>query len=181
MAENKLNRKKILIWEMSGILFIIMLGSALHFIFEISGGMKAVALIGAVNESVWEHLKIGFWPAFIWAVVEFFVFGKKAGNFLMAKGVSFTLLSILIAGIYYASEAIGIEGFIIHAVNFTVSIAISQIVSYRIILTQKYSRVLNIIGSLLVIINIMAFSLLTYFPLHLPLFKDPITGGYGIF
>jgi len=181
MAENELNRKKILAWEMSGILFIIMLGSAFHFVFELSGGIKAVALIGAVNESVWEHLKIGFWPAFILAVAEFFVFGKKAVNFILAKGVSFTLLGILIAGIYYASEAIGIEGFIIHAVNFAVSIAIAQIVSYRIILIQKCSRALNIIGSLLVVINILAFSLLTYFPLHLPLFKDPISGGYGIF
>jgi hypothetical protein len=181
MAENELNRKKILAWEMSGILFIIMLGSAFHFVFELSGGIKAVALIGAVNESVWEHLKIGFWPAFIWAVVEFFVFGKKAVNFILAKGVSFTLLGILITGIYYASEAIGIEGFIIHAVNFTVSIAIAQIVSCRIILIQKFSRALNIIGSLLVVINILAFSLLTYFPLRMPLFKDPISGGYGIF
>ena len=140
-----------------------------------------MALIGAVNESVWEHLKIAFWPAFIWAVIEFFTFGKKTGKFLMAKGVSFTLLSILIAGIYYTSEAIGIEGFTTHIINFVTSITIAQIVSYRIILTRKYSRALNIIGSLLVIINLLAFSLLTYYPLHLPLFKDPISGGYGIF
>jgi hypothetical protein len=180
MMYQKVERKKLLIWEMTGILFIIILGSSFHFIYELSGGLRAVALIGAVNESVWEHLKLGFWPAFIWAVIEFFAFGKKTKNFLMAKGTSFTLLALLIAGIYYAGEAIGIEGFIIHAINFTVSIIISQIVSYRIILVQKYYKVLNTVGILLIVINFLAFSLLTYFPIHLPVFKDPITGGYGI-
>ncbi len=181
MIDQNPDKKKILAWEMSGILFIIILGSAFHFIFELSGGLRIVALLGAVNESVWEHLKIGFWPAFIWAVIEFFSYGKKVGNFLMAKGVSFTLLSILIAAIYYISEAIGIEGFIIHAINFVVSIAIAQLVSYGITITRKYRSILSIVGSLLIVVNIVAFSLLTYFPLNLPIFKDPITGGYGIF
>jgi hypothetical protein len=181
MIYQKVERKKLLIWEMTGILFIIILGSAFHFVFEMSGSLRVVALIGAVNESVWEHLKIGFWPAFIWALIEFFSFGKKTKNFLVAKGVSFTLLSLLITGIYYGSEAIGIEGFIIHAINFTVSIVIAQIVSYRIILVQKYYKILNAAGILLIVINLMAFSLLTYFPFNWQVFKDPITGGYGIF
>jgi hypothetical protein len=181
MMYQKFERKKILIWEMTGILFIIILGSLFHFIYEMSGGLRAVALIGAVNESVWEHLKLGFWPAFIWAAIELFSFGKKTKNFFMAKGVSFTLLALLITGIYYAGEAIGIEGFVIHAINFTVSIIIAQIVSYRIVLVQKYYKILNAVGILLIIINLIAFSLLTYFPLYWPVFKDPITGGYGIF
>jgi len=180
MIYKEVKRKKILIWEMSGILFILILGSAFHFIFELSGNLEAVALIGAVNESVWEHLKIGFWPAFIWSVIEFFCFGKNTKNFLIAKGVSFTLLSLLIAGIYYSSEAIGIEGFIIHAINFIVSIAVAQIVSYRIILIKKYYKILNVIGILLIVLNLSAFSLLTYFPFKWQVFKDPITGGYGI-
>ncbi len=180
MGYQETDRKKILIWEMTGILFIILLGSAFHFVFELSGGLKAVALIGAVNESVWEHLKIGFWPAFIWAVIEFFSFGRKKENFLIAKGTSFTLLSVLIAGIYYGFEAMGFETFIVHAINFVFSIAVAQIVSYRLILTVKFNKVLSVIGALLIVANVLAFSLLTYYPLHLPIFKDPITGGYGI-
>ncbi|MEA2016614.1 MAG: DUF6512 family protein [Actinomycetota bacterium] len=169
MIDQKPGKKKILAWEMSGILFIIILGSAFHFIFELRGGLRIAALL------------VGFWSAGIWAVIEFFPYGKKTGNFLMAKGVSFTLLSILIAVIYYISEAAGIEGFMIHAVNFFVSIAIAQSVSYGITITRKYRRLLNIAGSLLIVINIAAFSLLTYFPFSWPLFRDPITGGFGIF
>jgi hypothetical protein len=176
----KLNRKKILRWEMLGIIFISILGALLHFVFELSGGMKAVAIIGAVNESVWEHLKIGFWPAFIWAVIEFFIFGKYVRNFLIAKGASITIISISITTIYYGSVVLGIESLAVDIGNFFISIVIAQVISYRIMLIQKFYRSLNIVGAILIIINILGFSLLTYFPPECPLFKDPATGGYGI-
>ncbi len=174
------DRKRILKWEMFGILFIVLLGSFLHFAFELSGSIRAVALIGAVNESVWEHLKIGFWPAFIWAFIEFFVFGKRTKNFLFAKGLSFMLIGLLITGIYYGSVAFGVESLVLDIGNFIVSIIIAQIISYRINLVQKHYKVLNVIGIFLIIINIAVFSLLTYFPPQCPLFKDPVSGGYGI-
>ncbi|MCJ7665514.1 MAG: DUF6512 family protein, partial [Actinobacteria bacterium] len=60
-----MKRKKLLTWEMLGILFAFILGSLLHFTFELSGSWGPMALISGVNESVWEHLKIGFWPAFV--------------------------------------------------------------------------------------------------------------------
>ncbi|MCG9480017.1 MAG: DUF6512 family protein [Actinomycetia bacterium] len=173
-------RKTILKWEMYGILFMVLLGSFLHFIFELSGGLTAAALIGAVNESVWEHLKIGFWPAFIWAIIEFFVFGKRTRNFLLAKGTSITLIAFLITGIYYSSVALGIETLALDIGNFVVSIALSQVISYRIMLVQRNYRVLNMIGVVLIIINLTGFSLLSYYPPRCPLFKDPVTGGYGI-
>ncbi len=174
------DRKKIIKWEMFGILFIFLLGALLHFVFELSGGLKFVALIGAVNESVWEHLKIGFWPAFIWAIIEFFVFGKRTRNFLIAKGTSFTLIALLITGIYYLAVAFGIENLAVDIGNFFISIVIAQVVSYRIILVQRYYKVLNVIGVILIAANIIGFSLLSYFPPKCPIFKDPVTGGYGI-
>jgi len=42
------------------------LGSLFHFIYEWSNCLSVVGIIGAVNESVWEHLKILLWPMFGW-------------------------------------------------------------------------------------------------------------------
>lgn len=174
------NRKKILAWEMSGILFIFLAGALLHFVFELSGGLRLVAIIAAVNESVWEHLKIGFWPAFIWAVIEIFAFGKRAKNFLFAKGIAFTMCALLITGIFYITKAAGIESLTIDIINFFVSIAIAQIISYRLILVQGGHAVLNTIGLILIAACIIVFSTLSYFPPHFPVFLDPVSGGYGI-
>jgi hypothetical protein len=122
---------------MSGILFIFLAGAALHFVFKLSGDLRPIAIIAAVNESVWEHLKIGFWPALIWAIIELFAFGIRAKNFLFAKGFAFILSALLITGIYYITKAAGIESLPVDIFNFFVSIVIAQIISYRLILLQK--------------------------------------------
>ena len=48
-------RKKILLWEILGIIFTISIGSLLHFTFELSGEWTPMAIISGVNESTWEH------------------------------------------------------------------------------------------------------------------------------
>jgi hypothetical protein len=53
-------KKSILRWELGGIAFVVILGSVLHFAFEWSGRAIPIGPIAAVNESVWEHLKLGF-------------------------------------------------------------------------------------------------------------------------
>ena len=39
-------------------LVIAALGALLHFLYELSGCNKVVAIFAAVNESTWEHIKI---------------------------------------------------------------------------------------------------------------------------
>ena len=53
-------RRRVLFFELTGIVFIIILGSILHFTFEWSGSQVVVGVFSAVNESVWEHFKLGF-------------------------------------------------------------------------------------------------------------------------
>lgn len=69
-------KKHILFFEIAGIFFISLSGSALHFVFEWLEEWPPVALIAAVNESVWEHLKLAFWPGMIYALFRDFVTGK---------------------------------------------------------------------------------------------------------
>lgn len=44
-----------------------------------------VALFGSVNESTWEHLKLLFWAVTVYAVIEYFVYGKTLPDFLPVK------------------------------------------------------------------------------------------------
>ena len=53
--------KKIKKWEIIGIFWVIMVGSLLHFTYDWSNKSLIVALFSSVNESVWEHLKLGYW------------------------------------------------------------------------------------------------------------------------
>jgi hypothetical protein len=48
-----------------GILFISLLGSLIHFLYDLSGKSLLVGLIAPINESVWEHLKLPLVPTLL--------------------------------------------------------------------------------------------------------------------
>ncbi len=82
-----MNRREIYRWEMAGAAFVIIAGSALHFVFEWSGGFRPVAWLAAVNESTWEHFKLGFWPALSLCLGGALrLEGEKARKFLDRQG-----------------------------------------------------------------------------------------------
>lgn len=88
------------------ILPLFLIGSGLHFIYDLAKHHKGVALFGAVNESYWEHIKIAFWPVFLLAVIEFVLGGWKVGSFIPAKTIAlYTIPVFMIAAVF----GIGIE------------------------------------------------------------------------
>ena len=63
------NASRIFRVELIGAAFMIAAGSVLHFAFDWLGGWYPLALVAAVNESIWEHLKLAFWPGVAWGVL----------------------------------------------------------------------------------------------------------------
>ena len=49
----------------------ILLGFLNHFLYQLSGGAPFVALFCPVNESVWEHLKLIFFPILFVSIAEY--------------------------------------------------------------------------------------------------------------
>lgn len=176
-----MDNKSILKRELIGFILITIVGSLMHFCFEWSGNYKPVALFCAVNESVWEHLKIGFWPAFFYALYEYFAFGRQKENFWLAKTMALYLIPLTITIVFYLVEALTGRHFLWLDIGmFVAAIALSQYVSYRIITSKKdYSKYKRISLVFLILIT-AAFSLFTYFPPKLELFKNPQNGTYGI-
>ena len=174
-------KKTILIWELVGIIFIVLLGSMLHFVFDWSGQLKPIALIAAVNKSLWEHLKLGFWPALLYAVIEYRYLKKSTYNFLLAKTTALYLIPISIVILFYSYTAIlGYNVLVIDILIFTIAVAIGQLASYKLLTSRQFSRPLNRFALIALAVIVLMFLLFTFFPPHLPIFRDPVTGGYGI-
>ena len=74
-------------WQVTGFVFIVMIGIPLHSGFAWFGQAPAIAWLTPVNESTWEHLKLAFWPAVVYGTVEYVVFGKDVAGFGLAKSV----------------------------------------------------------------------------------------------
>lgn len=176
-----MERRTVRNFHIIGAIFTILMGGLLHFTFELSGFWKPLALISAVNESTWEHLKLAFWPALIFAIIEFFIYGKRAKNFLFGKTMSLYLMPVLISVIFWTYTRIIEDALVWDLSDFAISVIIGYIISYYIIVSKKNYRVWKFFSVIFILAIIAAFCLLTYFPIFkYPLFQDPITGGFGI-
>ena len=78
-----------------GMIFIAIVGTFLHFLYEISGHNKFVALFAAVNESTWEHIKICMTPTILWSLYDGYVYGMNS-NYFVGKALSLLVIIFLI-------------------------------------------------------------------------------------
>jgi len=175
-------KKAIQRWEIAGIVFIILIGSLLHFVFEWAGYWRPMALVVPVNESTWEHFKLGFWPALVWALIELPFIRKQANNFGIAKAAGLLAMPIVTAALFYGYTFIMGENFLIADIlTFVVAVIVGQWISMRL-LTMDEIRIpwLRGLGIAILTIMTLAFLTLSYFPPRNFLFEHLDTGQYGI-
>ena len=178
MADSK--KRAILRYELVGMLFISLLGGALHFTFELSGYNPIVGVFSAVNESVWEHLKLGFWPSLIYLIIEYWRIRKDVNNFFVAKTlVPYAIIAIIPAIFYSYTLFTGESIFMIDILSFFVAVIIGQYLSYRLLIHKQLSPTFQKIALAALFLLALAFIVFTFLPPHLPPFQDP-SGEYGI-
>ena len=162
----KLRKKEII-----GFIFTAVLGTLLHFTYKWSGKNSFVALFSAVNESTWEHLKILFVPAAIFAVIEYFTVGRDLQGFLTVKASGIWVGMLTIVVLYYTYTGIIGRNFMwLDILIFFIGCAVISIY------TLKYAdRIFgsNFAGILLLIVSTIAFFVFTFFPPHIGLFRVP--------
>lgn len=176
-------------WSFFGTLFITNVSAFFHFIFELSGYNKVVALFGSVNESTWEHLKFYFWAGLLWSLIEYAYIRKDAKNFWFAKAVALWITPLLICIAFYGYLQYTLprygKGFLfLDITTGVIGVVVAQMVaSYlmqRSTVEIKWSRFTPILIGILLV----SFSLFTYFPPKIFLFEDYMgykyEGQYGI-
>ena len=161
-------------------MFIVIVGSAFHFVFELAGEWRPLAIIAAVNESVWEHLKLGFWPALIYGLMEYRHINRLSRNFMFAKAIGILLIPVAIAVLFYGYTAFTSHILAVDIAIFVVAVVLGQMTSYKILTAAPLPSWTRKLGMVILILLIIAFATLTYHPPQLPIFQDPLTGGYGI-
>jgi hypothetical protein len=160
---------------------IFVSGSALHFAFGWLGEWPPAALFAAVNESVWEHLKIAFWPALFWAAAQLQFGRPREEGYWGARGFGLLAISMVIILVFYGYTAIlGQNLLVLDIATFAIAILIGQSVSILALSAVRRRPVLRIVGLTALIAQIGAFSAFTFAPPHLMLFKDQRNGLYGL-
>lgn len=173
---------KLFLWsELIGAPVIYCIATLLHFVYALSGGTALSILFGSVNESVWEHVKIFAAGYVLWAALELLWNKLPFRKFLVAKVFSLYLLSVMMIGFHYLYTLIaGRNIFWIDIISSLVFVCGAQALSFRLTVTSKdTARFFHEAAMLLMLYFLMFFSF-TIFPPKTDLFRDPVSGGYGI-
>ena len=167
--------------ELLGIPFIVIVGSLLHFTFAWSGYWPPIALIAAVNESVWEHLKLAFWPGLVWAAAVYVALRPNAAQFWSARGYALLIAPLLIVTIFYTYTAIvGRNLLVLDIATFVIAVAAGQIGSATLANVLRPSSYAIAAGRILLVCQLIAYSTFTYYPPPFSLFVDSRDGIRGI-
>lgn len=163
-----------------GIIFISLIGTLLHFTYEISNHNKVVALFSAVNESTWEHIKIALTPTFIWTLYDGAAYGIY-NNYFIAKTASLLVIIFLIPILFYIYKIFTKKSKLpIDIIIFYITIITSSLVFKYILNLKDLPYYITYISLVLMFIIFGFYMTLTLLPMKNFLFKDPITNNYGL-
>ena len=173
-------KKSVDLWQLMGFAITSLGGTLLHFLYDWLDKAKWIAPFSGVNESTWEHMKLIFWPMLIYAIIQSRYF-KDNKSFWCVKLKGIMLGMVLIPIIFYTYN--GVIGkspdwlnisffFISAAAAFLLEAHLLGHCSHRCRLSSVCLFAILAIGAL--------FIIFTFMPPRIPLFQDPITGGYGI-
>lgn len=150
-----------------------LLGVLFHFMYEWTGKQRIAGFFFPVNESVWEHLKLLFFPVMLTAVGEYLFMGKKEPGFFCIQLKS-TLLGMAVTVVLFYTYQ-GILGKNVDWVNIAIYF-IAMFAAYRYQYKQlaagreKSCPRLCLLFGILFLFLFMVFSV---YPPKLGLFEDP--------
>lgn len=172
--------KSISYWQVAGFLFTSIFGTFLHFLYDLSGHSVIAALFSAVNESIWEHMKLIYYPMLLFALVEYHFWGNDLKKFWCVKLVGILVGLILIPVIYYTYT--GILGASADWFNIAIFFMAAGTAywSETLLFQREYACQLHPrMAFLMICIISVIFTIFTFFPPQIPFLQDPITGNYG--
>lgn len=179
-----LNLKLIKTLQIFSVIFSIILGTLLHFTFNFFNNNLFIASFSSVNESVWEHLKLTFFPMFIFSIIEYIFFKNtiNKNNYIFSKTIAI-IFSISFITIFFFTYTgiIGTNFAIIDIFSFFISIILGEFICYKLIIKDiEINNSKKFFCIFLILILFFSFILFTYFPPKINYFKDPVKNIYGI-
>lgn len=167
-----------------GIPIICILGVINHFIFDLIDSIPFLGIFFPINESVWEHLKLSFYPILIYWFIGHFCFRKKINydtrRWFISMVVSILISVLFVLIMHYTID--GIFGKVKPAIDisiYVISIGLGQIIGYNCYVKVRYSNEIYYISCFMLILLFICFIVFTYFQPKIPIFYDELNKVYG--
>ena len=178
--DNTLSPKKFKNAEWIGFIATCILAPLFHFTYESSGYNQFVGLISAVNESIWEHSKIIYFPFLFYTIAEYFIIKPNAKRFWASKAVAMAFLPVILIIFFYTyTGMLGVESLAVDIASTFVWLFFAFLISCKLYLSDyNLEKHFGWFIFLLILVFVVEI-IFTLIPPHIPLFQDSVTGGYG--
>lgn len=121
-----------------GIVFSVIAGTLAHFVYEWSGESPIAAIFFPINESVWEHVKLLFFPTLFYCLFLIKKWKKVYPCIIPSVPVGIVIGSLSIPAFFYFYTAIlGTHVLVLDILIFIVSVVICFWVIYKLTLSCK--------------------------------------------
>ena len=173
-------KQRSVLWQWVGFAVATFGGTILHFLYDWTGGSILISPFSGVNESTWEHMKLLFWPLFLFAMVQRLFF-KDQENFWRVKLLGILLGLMMIPVLFYTYNGVfGKSPDWVNIAIFYISVAAVFLLEWW--LFKRYRPECNrprLAFAAICLIGVL-FVVFTFVPPQIPLFQDPLTGTCGI-
>jgi len=167
--------------KVTGFLFVSAAGTFLHFLYDLTGKSTAAALVSAVNESIWEHIKLVFYPMLLYSVAERHLTEEQTPSFRCIKLTGILLAMVCIPVVYYTYTGMfGISADWFNVTIFFLAAGAAYYLEYRLENSGCTCRISSGMWFAVLLLIAAAFTAATFRPPRIPLFRDPLTGSFGI-
>jgi len=172
-------KRSINLWALMGFAVTALGGTLLHFVYDLTDSIWAAPFSG-VNESTWEHMKLLFWPMFLFSIVQSFSFRDRE-DFWCIK-LRGTLLGLVLIPVFFYTYngVIGRSPDWINIAIFFVAAAIAYIYEARRLNNEPIPCKNPKIAFLSLCMLALLFVIFTFATPKIGIFRDPLTGTYGI-
>ena len=173
-------KQRSILWQAAGFAAVTFGGTILHFLYNWTGGCILVAPFSGINESTWEHMKLLFWPLFLFALVQRLFF-KDQKNYWCVKLASILLGLVLIPVLFYTYNGVfGQSPDWINIAIFYISAGLVFLYEWWALRNDRLQyRHPQLAFAAICLIGVL-FVAFTFAPPQIPLFQDPLTGTYGV-
>ena len=163
-------QRKLVLWGI-GVLFG--LTALFHYLYDWTG-VFLFSFFSAVNESVWEHVKITFYAALFYGIYEYYHGFQQDWNFVFGKALGLIMIPLFIPFVYY-----GYTTFTGHSILWvdilTALLAGAACQGFTLLAVcdgRDYARFKPLsLGAVAMLV--LLFTLFTYYPPEFAIFVSP--------
>lgn len=166
--------KKICISTLIGFLFVCILGTLFHFVYDWSGQSSFVGLITPVNESIWEHMKLIYFPGLLFFAIEFPFLYRTTPRLFRSDITGLLYGTLLVPVLFYTYTGIlGYHTMFMDILIFIVSVFTAFFVRFNFLVSTTHKKFIFVYFLAVLILGV-CFLIFTFYPPAIALFVSPV-------